>query len=1063
MRLQKNDIIGVNYEIQRKIGAGSFGQIYQEGFTAIHEFGQEGDVNYMIIDILGPSLEEMLQYCEKKFSLKTTCMLMIQLIKRFSRIHVHNFIHRDIKPENFVLGLANKSGLVHVVDYGLSKRYYSSHLAQHIPHRKDKGLVGTARYASIHAHMGEELSRRDDMEAIGNVMMYFFKGCLPWQNLFGVTNTEKYRKIKEVKCGIQLKKFCEDCPAEFLLYMEHCRQLEFEEKPNYTYLEELFIKICLKEGYDFNDQQYDWVLKIQKIQSWDIFNNKQQQKIIGCTNQKNIQKIELPQSKDLQQMQKDQCNTKTQIQRQEGEDNEVKLQENGQKGLNEKNTIQQQQQLFNLKHQLINNNRHPQNVNKKKSQIQNNKDEETKKENNKLSIQFQNPSIENQRPFILQFIDYNHADSLIKKHIPPRQSFGNIQDPVQQHKQVNRKSQQLKNQLEQWDFAKEKEKLKQEIKILQDKYKNEPQNQKRHKKSDTETIKGEAPGFHQQQRLKIGQTKFPIVNSCLDMIHQVSMKPNNQGRFSPQVQRVSKNDNNSSQGEISHLSDEEFEYQHLDQKSFGAKPSKFQSNPLKNRKKVIVLDDDESEEFQAGISLNIHMSQESLQKAEKINQNGLKQMKIPYNQANNQLEDQLNPGYVEDDEIFNPLNCDFKHRTKSVFPLSSNFNEDSDFSSSSDDNEQSRELKYGTQQISKPFECEDVSYGKQKKLQMPQVKMNFNKRFQKNQLALNSFIHNRRETAFTSNIAQIVQQINQPSRLSNLMQHSQSPSPDNIFPRGHNRGEIMNNPPHNQNNYIQSGQKIFTGMTGLLNINSYNKTQDLIKMNNETIQNNIKDESFQHEEIKNDANFGINQKSIRRNLLEDTKQQEFNGDITRGRTLGYVKPYKSKTQIMNIMHDDALGEDDMNNHEKMKSKKDQYHDDLSKNAKSSHSNSLSSSDSKFSEDSIDKKFDNYQIKKQGGKVGNQKQVLINNEEVKEKQQILSQKIKSKTSKHSKESNSNNHEIQEFRQTYLRQSTQQSKYQNDKKIQRSSTQIPHMVESDQNNKKDQENQQNCIIF
>ncbi|CDW87861.1 casein kinase [Stylonychia lemnae] len=177
---------------------------YEEGFTAIHLYGQGRDHNYMIIDILGPSLEELFNYCGKRFSLKTSCLIMIQLIKRFTRIHAHNFIHRDIKPENFLLGLQNKSGLIHVVDYGLSKRYFSSQTNQHIPFQTNKGLVGTARYASIHAHMGEELSRRDDMEALGNALLYFFLGQLPWQNLQGTTNSDKYRKIKQVKCGISL-------------------------------------------------------------------------------------------------------------------------------------------------------------------------------------------------------------------------------------------------------------------------------------------------------------------------------------------------------------------------------------------------------------------------------------------------------------------------------------------------------------------------------------------------------------------------------------------------------------------------------------------------------------------------------------------------------------------------------------------------------------------------------------------------------------------------------------------------------------------------------------------
>ena len=136
----------------------------------------------MVMDFLGPSLSDLLQFKEKSLSLETVLMLGIQMLTRIEFIHEKGFIHRDIKPENVVIGLNERINIVHIIDFGLSKRYKDKNTGQHIPYREKRHLVDTVRYASINAHLVIEQSRRDDIENIGYVLTYIYLGRLPCQS-----------------------------------------------------------------------------------------------------------------------------------------------------------------------------------------------------------------------------------------------------------------------------------------------------------------------------------------------------------------------------------------------------------------------------------------------------------------------------------------------------------------------------------------------------------------------------------------------------------------------------------------------------------------------------------------------------------------------------------------------------------------------------------------------------------------------------------------------------------------------------------------------------------------
>ena len=137
-------------------------------------------------------------------------------------------------------GIGRHCNKLFIIDFGLAKKYRDTRTHEHIPWRSDKNLTGTARYASINAHNGGEQSRRDDMESLGYVIMYFNRTQLPWQGLKAATKRQKYEKIAEKKMSVATDVLCKGWPAEFSMYLNYCKGLKFEETPDYMYLRQMF-------------------------------------------------------------------------------------------------------------------------------------------------------------------------------------------------------------------------------------------------------------------------------------------------------------------------------------------------------------------------------------------------------------------------------------------------------------------------------------------------------------------------------------------------------------------------------------------------------------------------------------------------------------------------------------------------------------------------------------------------------------------------------------------------------------------------------------------------------
>ena len=227
------------------------------GIPEVLSYGRTKTHNILVLPLLGKNLLDVFILKNKYVNMNDICSTAIQILDRIEWVHSNNIVYRDIKPENFLLGNKDKD-IIYLIDFGLCRKYKSSKTGKHIPAKNLGKFTGTSRYASIYAMAGNEQSRRDDIESIGYMIIYFMKKKLPWQGIKGNSYKECYHKLYLMKKHLKIEDLCKGLPTEIIEYMNAARALKFEEEPDYRYLKGLFKMVLSKNDTSFDKYIFSW-------------------------------------------------------------------------------------------------------------------------------------------------------------------------------------------------------------------------------------------------------------------------------------------------------------------------------------------------------------------------------------------------------------------------------------------------------------------------------------------------------------------------------------------------------------------------------------------------------------------------------------------------------------------------------------------------------------------------------------------------------------------------------------------------------------------------------------
>jgi serine/threonine protein kinase len=287
MQIIENQVFLSRYQIKETLGSGSFGRVFRlehiqknksfalkvdiaqkgnvlleskilsdlqkiPGIPKLYKSGMEDTYSFMILELLGQNLSKVMKSCSGRFSLGTVIIVMKQLLQRIEQIHLKGYLHRDLKPHQILLG-QNKR-MVYITDFGLARKFEMN--SYHISYQTSCPRTGNATFSSLNNHSGIRQSRRDDLESIAYLGIYFLKGELPWQVSKRLTSSSKWQEIFKIKNNCKVNELANGCPKEFAVLLNYARSLRFDEKPEYSYCLSLMESVA---GRLQLDRRLDWV------------------------------------------------------------------------------------------------------------------------------------------------------------------------------------------------------------------------------------------------------------------------------------------------------------------------------------------------------------------------------------------------------------------------------------------------------------------------------------------------------------------------------------------------------------------------------------------------------------------------------------------------------------------------------------------------------------------------------------------------------------------------------------------------------------------------------------